>query len=190
MSNQPCTSSTGRNRPRPTFGHPRPRPNRPNPQHPRPNAPGPQFSYNPLPRPSHTPTHNQAVPNRVRSGTPPPPPGRDRLQGRTQVPPYRPPQLRNPPANSAKVHALLFYWAEDDLGVEDEVLDLKKIFAEIYQLSPVLAVQIPSERSQAFMENVLSRILADIPRSDTLIVYYGGHEGLDNEGTYSWCANT
>lgn len=76
------------------------------------------------------------------------------------------------------------------MGVEDEVLDLEKIFGKIYQLSAVSAIQIPSEGSQAFMENVLSRILADIPRSDTLIVYYGGHGGLDNEGTYSWCANT
>jgi hypothetical protein len=89
------------------------------------------------------------------------------------------------------VHALLFYWAEDDLGVEDEVLDLNKVLGEIYQFSSVFARQIPSRGSQDYMEGYIRGLLDHCTDPNALIiVYYGGHGGLDSEGRFSWIAHT
>ena len=85
-----------------------------------------------------------------------------------------------------EVHAVLFYWAEDDLGVEFEVTTLTGVFQDTYQFSSVAKHKIPSRKPYSTVERILDdfkRSCSD--RNNLLIVYYGGHGGLV-DGKMMW----
>ena len=74
------------------------------------------------------------------------------------------------------VHAILMYWEDDDLQVEDEIQRLKHLFTDTWQFG-VSTLRIPSERPQATLQTDLSRLVFGygVSASSLIIIYYGGH---------------
>lgn len=82
----------------------------------------------------------------------------------------------------SKAHVLLLSWADDDLGAEREIKDLKNVFEIRYRFQ-VEEYRIPSDKP---IKNVHQRIdrFTDFDGKDTLLlVYYAGHAMQSNEGS-------
>jgi hypothetical protein len=74
----------------------------------------------------------------------------------------------------SKAYVLLLSWEDDDLGVQTEIDELRKVFNETYHFE-VQEYKIPSTKPS---RNVNTRVreFLDLESKDTLlIVYYAGH---------------
>ena len=90
-----------------------------------------------------------------------------------------------------EVHALLLSWEDDNLGVVDEVIELRDVFRVMYGFETE-TWRIPSERSHNSLAAKILRFL-DVHESkdNLLIVYYGGHGEMndDRQCVWSWLVN-
>jgi hypothetical protein len=88
-----------------------------------------------------------------------------------------------------QVHVLLLKWADDDLGVADELKQLKGFFYNKYCFN-VDTFDIPSEYPYDALEWRLADFKSNysIPEN-LLIVYYGGHWYFDGQNRLLWSAN-
>jgi hypothetical protein len=89
-----------------------------------------------------------------------------------------------------EVHALLLSWEDDNLGVIKEVLDLEKVFVEIYNYH-VEEWKIPRNRAHNSLAARLSKFLENYDSEESgqqtlLIVYYGGHGGMNDDRQCVW----
>ena len=80
----------------------------------------------------------------------------------------------------SKAHVLLLSWEDDDLGVDKEIKDLRRVFEQRYRFE-VEEHRIPSKRPD---KNVKKRVLDFLGNDDNddndgnetlLVVYYAGH---------------
>ena len=98
--------------------------------------------------------------------------------------------LENRQQTYKHVNVLLLSWAENDLtDVDQEIKDLAKVFEMFYKFQTV-QYKIPSnERPQNDLDRQLLefRIAHDNP-SELMIVYYGGHGGINSEQESIWAA--
>jgi Caspase domain len=67
------------------------------------------------------------------------------------------------------------YWADDDLGVASEAIDLKRVFEEQYNFETDTYL-IPSvDAEQLLMQRIFEFRKEHATPENLLIVYYGGH---------------
>lgn len=86
-----------------------------------------------------------------------------------------------------EIHALILCWEEDDLGCEAEALRLKGVFDDRFHITSTRYVSIPSTQPYGFVESELCDFKRDHScKENLLIVYYGGHGGLDEYGRMTW----
>jgi len=79
------------------------------------------------------------------------------------------------------VTVLLLSWADSDMGCEDEIKQLHKMFLECYNYL-VYPYLIPSRDSENSLRKMVYKFLADFGGENNLIVvYYGGHGGPRTE---------
>src|SRR5450432_1451794 len=84
------------------------------------------------------------------------------------------------------VHVLLLSWEEDNLGVLEEVLELQDIFRRLYGFETD-KWKIPSHKSHNSLAGKLLKFVDDYDDKDNLlIVYYGGHGGMDDDRRCIW----
>lgn len=87
-----------------------------------------------------------------------------------------------------EVHALLLSWEQDNLGVANEIAELKDVFQQIYHFN-VDGWKIPSEKSHNSLAAKVLGFLNDYDSTENLlIVYYGGHGFMndDRQCVWSW----
>ena len=88
-----------------------------------------------------------------------------------------------------EVHTLLLSWEDDDLGVVDEVLELKSVFRDDYDFDTVRLWVIPRHRPYSKLEDELYQFRKEFSSTDNLlIVYYAGHGYLDYSRSWKWAA--
>ncbi|KAK8022117.1 hypothetical protein PG993_012884, partial [Apiospora rasikravindrae] len=74
---------------------------------------------------------------------------------------------------------LVLYWDGGDPGFKDECDAVRKLFEEVFNY-PTEEFAIPSKNSQGALSYHIAGVLLDRSPNSTLIIYYGGHAGLDN----------
>ena len=85
-------------------------------------------------------------------------------------------------SNYNSVHVLLLSFEGDDLGVIDEILPLKHVFAELYQYKVEEPWKIPSINSSLrLMQRMIDFIDKYGHPDNLLIVYYAGHGSPNRE---------
>lgn len=85
-------------------------------------------------------------------------------------------------------HVLLISWEEDDLGTVSEIDELGALFRDQYRFTTE-HFKIPTEDAEDQLEEKL--VIArnqHAKESDLLIIYYGGHGILDEQGRSIWKA--
>ena len=88
------------------------------------------------------------------------------------------------------VRVLLLFWADDDLGVLREVLDVTAMFRDVFHYD-VIQFVIPSERSEASLSREINSFVYEYGLEDSLlIIYYSGHADPDRDGNQEsiWAA--
>ncbi|KAF2647154.1 hypothetical protein K491DRAFT_763840 [Lophiostoma macrostomum CBS 122681] len=90
------------------------------------------------------------------------------------------------------VNVLLLTWAEDEIGIEDEVVELKRVFSEEFNYF-VWRYEIPSKESQVELRIQIESFIGLWGSTDEnlVIVFYTGHGGpnLDNQSSeFIWSA--
>lgn len=88
------------------------------------------------------------------------------------------------------VSVLLLYWKDDDLGCAAEVDDLGRVFRNDFNYS-VGSYRIPSRDPQSSLNLKMAQFISECGGDNNLIiVYYGGHGGLENpeETSCTWAA--
>ena len=85
------------------------------------------------------------------------------------------------------VQVLLLSWVDDNLGVKKEVNELEKVFRQIYNFGTEIW-DIPSgTKSHHSLAGKLWRFIEDYDDKDRLlIVYYGGHGGMNDDRQCVW----
>ena len=79
------------------------------------------------------------------------------------------------------VFVLLLIWGDDNLGVIDEILELKQVFQEDYGFDTEVW-SIPSFQPQTLLVKKIGELVRLCNSSETLfIIYYGGHGTKDEE---------
>lgn len=89
------------------------------------------------------------------------------------------------------VHVLLLSWEDDNLEVIKEVLELQDVFRVNYGFEAEVW-RIPSRKSHNSLAGKLLRFVDDYDdKENLLIVYYGGHGGMDDDRRciWSWYVN-
>ena len=87
-----------------------------------------------------------------------------------------------------EVHTLLLSWEDDNLGVADEIDELRDVFRNLYSFEAE-EWKIPSKRSHNSLAAKVLGFLDDYESKDNLlIVYYGGHGEMndDRQCVWSW----
>lgn len=85
-------------------------------------------------------------------------------------------------------HILLLSWKDDDLGTLSEIEEMEALFQDVYHFTSE-RYEIPTARSDGLLEEVLVRTRNNhADEGDLLIVYYGGHGMLDEQGNCLWKA--
>jgi hypothetical protein len=74
------------------------------------------------------------------------------------------------------VYVLVIYWADGEPGIVEEAERLLLYFRETWHFS-VSSFAIPSGRSQAALQNEISRFIfnCQLSKESLLLVHYGGH---------------
>ncbi|KAL1631908.1 hypothetical protein SLS56_004113 [Neofusicoccum ribis] len=87
------------------------------------------------------------------------------------------------------VHVLITYWIENDLGLEEELESLRKIFEDDYHFA-VTTFPIPLEGSQRRLNTEISNFIDKWSQElDSLvIIYYAGHCFRSEKGEACWAA--
>lgn len=87
------------------------------------------------------------------------------------------------------VYALLIYWKENDIGPEDELTALRKLFEDDFNFK-VTTFPIPSERGQQLLNYELSDFVSQWSKKlqSLIIVYYAGHCFTSETGEARWAA--
>ena len=84
------------------------------------------------------------------------------------------------------VHVLLLSWANDDLGVFEEISELDGAFTSVYGYATE-QWRIPSTRSHNSLAKQLTEFLERYESEDNLlIVYYGGHGRMNDNRQCVW----
>ncbi|PVH82348.1 hypothetical protein DL98DRAFT_530442 [Cadophora sp. DSE1049] len=91
-----------------------------------------------------------------------------------------------------KMHILFLTWEDDDLGMSDEVGDLKTAFKQGYACATTESWAIPSsEYAGGMLKGLLETWMVDHDDGESLlVVYYGGHGGTDDSGYLTWSAQS
>lgn len=87
-------------------------------------------------------------------------------------------------ANHYYQHAtvLALSWQEDDLGVIQEIRQLKTLFRDVLNFD-FCEYAIPSDRPQAALSVVLAEFILNFGgKGNLIVVYYGGHGDPDFDG--------
>ena len=80
------------------------------------------------------------------------------------------------PSRYKEVHVLLLSWEEDTFGFVTEILELSKVFQQVYHYD-VEEWRIPSDYSQRAVRKQIEKFLNEFEDKETLlIVYYGGRK--------------
>ena len=88
-----------------------------------------------------------------------------------------------------RVGVLIFCWEEDDLGVAKEIELLRRVFSTAYNFPDCRVIKIPSVDSHSFTGDVLATAKRTYSSPESLlIVYYGGHGGVDKQRNLYWSA--
>ncbi len=89
----------------------------------------------------------------------------------------------------ATVTALLLYWKENDIGPEQELDTIRKLFEQDFGFSS-LTFSIPSHRAQQELNREISAFVSNYSNQvDSLIlVYYAGHGEVNGDGKSVWAA--
>ena len=81
---------------------------------------------------------------------------------------------------------LLLSWQDDSLGVATEVSELQNVFSHVYRFS-TRSWRIPSTGSHNRLAQEMIGFISDHDTDESLlIVYYGGHGGMDDERRCIW----
>ena len=93
--------------------------------------------------------------------------------------------LRDAFANSIeyeKVYVLLIHWEDGESEIAEESQQLLSFFNDIWRFSTSI-VPIPSERSQAALQNAISNFIFNcrLSKESLLLVHYGGHGDANAE---------
>ncbi len=85
------------------------------------------------------------------------------------------------------VIALLISWKDDDLGVVEEINELKSIFRDTYKFS-VETWAIPSGKWRCFnlVRKIQSLLESDDAQGTLFVFYYGGHAYQDGQSQPIW----
>ena len=94
---------------------------------------------------------------------------------------------QRPRSKYARVEALLLSWADDDLGVLEEVAKLEELLRSYFNFTAE-AWRIPSDDAEdQLTRKILSFRKGKVSNQDLLILYYGGHAG-GNSQECTWAA--
>jgi hypothetical protein len=92
------------------------------------------------------------------------------------------------PPQYTEVHALLLNWADDDLGTDEELLDFHAQLKEQFNFTAEIW-KIPSKEAEYELERKLFHVRAvHGEENKLLIVYYGGHGKINQNGQSIWQA--
>ena len=89
------------------------------------------------------------------------------------------------PTRYKQVHALLLWWVADRLGVQSEIQELQDVFSRLYRFNTE-EWQIPSDRAHNALALRLMQFLEHEHEDHLLIVYYGGHGGMNDDRQCMW----
>jgi hypothetical protein len=86
------------------------------------------------------------------------------------------------------VNVLLLTWAEDDIGLIDEIDELERVFSEEFRYF-VWRYQIPSQRSQVELQLQITSFIKlwGSSEENLIIVFYSGHGGPTRNNLSSEC---
>lgn len=82
------------------------------------------------------------------------------------------------PYRYEEVHSIILSWEEDDLDLEQELEELNSAFMSL-KFTSTRTYRIPSVGPQNALSSELHNFL-DGKEDSLLVVYYGGHGGLDD----------
>lgn len=85
-----------------------------------------------------------------------------------------------------QVHVLLLSWEEDDLGIIDELSGLQTVLEDLYRFQTE-TWKLPTRKSHNSLVSRMIKFLDDFEADDSLlIVYYGGHGGMNDDRRCLW----
>ena len=97
------------------------------------------------------------------------------------------PQGKRPRRKYARVEVLLLSWADDNLGVREELDKLEKLLSSEFNFTTD-SWRIPSDDAEDALTQKILSFRKGKYSDDLLILYYGGHAGGDSQECI-WAAN-
>jgi hypothetical protein len=96
-------------------------------------------------------------------------------------------KVPSPPSKYKEIHALTFFWKEDDLDLIEEVSAFGLLLKAMFNFASVVRITIPSRNPYEYVERTLNRWKELLSHPDhLLLVYYSGHEFMDEFGRMMW----